>query len=1200
MRFKSLEMRGFKSFVDETKLEFGPGITAVVGPNGCGKSNIADAIRWVLGEQSARFMRGMKMEDLIFNGSGGRKPTGFAEVSITISNEDKAINTHPYSEYEDITVTRKVYRTGESEYFINRTPCRLKDIVDVFLDTGIYARSFSIIEQGQINKIISSKPEDRRFIIEEAAGVMKYKKRRNAAINKLEASQQNLLRIQDILGELERQRNSLKRQAKKAERYGSMRAEIKTRALMFYSMDYQEHEVLLRDASAELTSAKEKEAAFSAGLSTKRNEMEIVSADLSEVERELGGHREECYEVESSIKRNDQHRDLLSRQLVELAASNQMAKEEIGQIEEDIVKVDSHIEERNSEMNNLCEKIEKSEEGMNSIRSEADTTRADLNSHEGLLKSGITESMENMERINSMINTRSSLLARLEMSDSRIGKVTENSRELEEANAALEADLSRLEGLHGEIKEEVEAERVANEKSRVDLKMTGDTLSEVENGLRSVEDEITKTKSKLESLQELEKNLEGFGVGVKSIMKMKEDGDDSFDGVRGLLAEKVRVPEELERALEAILGERLKAVVVEDSSLSLKAIDTLKDKNLSRTSFVSNDLVPVVASGNGVGETGGSILGRVSDLITLSEDIPGSVAVTLQNTLIARDLESALEIWKKNQGAFTIATLDGDVIDVSGVITGGGNGKGSGAHIMARKRIIEELDAKIATLLEEKRGVLERRDSLRELKESASARLLESDENLRRLEFKVMDITKEAQKENAELSRNRGLLDGLNVERSSILEEKERLVAEEAVLAESVARLQKQREEMDEANKLLQENIDILRENLDRVMARAREEEVALTELRGELNNLKMDVTRLNNGKADLVMRLGRLKASISDFETRRDEMRDSIDAMMKENTELARKKDSLNHMIDKLRDAIEEKLNRKSATEEAIKELEKSLESARSDVSDLSLQVSELNMRVENIAEKADHEFNIPVDDLGTTDVSDIDKEETSQRLSFLRGQLARIGDVNMSALDEYEEVNERFEFLQTQHADLVKSIATLRKTIENINATTSKMFNETYEVVSRNFEGIFKRLFGGGRAEMRLVEIEGKSEPGLEILAQPPGKKIQNLNLLSAGEKAMTALSLLFAVFTVKPSPFCLLDEVDAPLDEANIFRFRDMLIDLGKETQFIIITHSQKTMSFADRLYGITQEEMGISKILAVNLVDNINKDFSLTAA
>jgi chromosome segregation protein len=1202
MYFKSIEMRGFKSFVDETRIVFEPGSTVIVGPNGCGKSNIADGIRWVLGEQSAKIMRGAKMEDFIFNGSATRKPTGFAEVSITISNAKGSISAQPYADYDEITVTRKLYRTGESEYYINKVPCRLKDIVDIFLDTGVSTRSFSIIEQGQVTKFINSKPEERRFIIEEAAGVMKYKHRRNAALNKMEASQQNLLRIQDILGEMERQRNSLHRQAKKAERYKEFRTEIKSCALVCYAGEYQGLSVEMERTSVMLTAEREREASLMAETDTKRNEAEVLSAEVTREEKGLSALREERQGFISAIERNDHHRETLSGQIADLTLARQRATQEKESLETETATLEGEIARRREDIASISGEMNRFQSVYDNARGEAMKTRTLLGDKQSALTDGTRRAMKIVEEISSRQNRLSSLKARLEMTVSRIQALATQEEEVRGAIVETQGRMSVINERMLSLSQAIEQGKNSHAEVSRRLAEAEAGLARAAAELRVVEDETTRLVSRMESLMELDRNLEGYGEGVRGLMKRKTEGAPSLSGVKGLLADSVRVTPELETAIGAILSDRLEAVIVEDARAAVEAVSLLRNENLGRASFM--------VSGTNARTAGArrqsshpDMVGYASDLVTLDANVPAGVAPILESVILARSLEGALAIWNESPGSCAVVTLDGDVVDMDGVITGGVKLKSSGAGIVARKRAIEELSSAVAQMETKKSSAASIKATAAQTVAELRSELASSEAELRRLEMESRDLSTETRREDGELKRLQSQLDSNMRDKANASAERERLADEERVLMEEASTLTRSREGVETANAVLQTEVESLRAGLDEMTQALSREEVKLAETRARLENLQLDEKRLTGSLNDMKGRIARLAESAVSYESRTREAEESIRNLERENIELIRKKDGLSERITQVAEAVNEKIYRRDELEKAARETSRGLEEVRADLSAASIKASEFTLRLENVAEKADGEFNIPLDDLRDTDIAGADMEDAQRRLSYLRGELSRIGDVNMSSLEEYEEVNTRYEFMKNQSADLVTSIATLRKTIESINSTTSEIFDATFKVVSKNFEEIFKRLFGGGRAEMKLVQEEGQAEPGLEIFVQPPGKKVQNLNLLSAGEKAMTAIAVLFAVFRAKPSPFCLLDEVDAPLDEANIFRFRDMIEEMKENTQFIIITHSQKTMSFADRMYGVTQEEEGVSKVLSVNLVNRHTdkpEEAALTAA
>ncbi|MBF0293352.1 MAG: chromosome segregation protein SMC [Nitrospinae bacterium] len=945
MYFKSIEMRGFKSFVDETKIVFEQGSTVIVGPNGCGKSNIADGIRWVLGEQSAKIMRGVKMEDFIFNGSSSRKPTGFAEVSLTVSNVKGAISSQPFADYDEITVTRKLYRTGESEYYINKIPCRLKDIIDIFLDTGISTRSFSIIEQGQVTKFINSKPEERRFIIEEAAGVMKYKYRRNAALNKMEASQQNLLRIQDILGELERQRNSLHRQAKKAERYKEFRTEIKSCALISSAGEYQALSEEMERTSAMLTIEKEREASFMAETDTKRNQAEALSAEVAREERDLSMLREERQVLISSIERNDHHRETLSRQMEDLAVNRQRAEQEKEVLERETSTVDVEITRRREEIAAISGEMNGLQSAYDNARSETMKTRTLLGDKQSALTDGTRKAMKVVEEISARQNRLSSLKARLEMTASRVETLL--AQEQEVRNSIAEAQ-GRLAGINEKIvslSQAIENGKQSHAEVVQKLRDAEADLARVDAELRTAENEITRLGSRLESLMELDKNLEGYGEGVRGLMKKKNAGNAALSGVKGLLADSVRVTPELETALGAILSDKLEAVIVESAQDAVSAVSLLRSDNLGRASFMVSGTANKTA-GVRMQTSHPDFAGYASDLIQLDDKVPASAGAILENVVLARSLEGALAIWNENPGTCAVVTLDGDLVDSAGVITGGVKLKSSGAGIVARKRAIEELRSAMSELHTKKTAIAEKKGVAGEAVVSLKAELAKSEAELRRLEMESRDLSTEARREDGELKRFASQLASYIGEKERASAERERLSGEERHLLEEASALSLSKAEVENANASLLAEVEGLRAGVDEMTQALSREEVKLAEARARLENTKMDEKRLTTSLADMKGRIARLAESVVNFETRARESEESVRNLERENIELIRKKDGLSEQIAQASDEVNEKISRRDELEKTARETSRGLEELRSAISAASLKATELTLR--------------------------------------------------------------------------------------------------------------------------------------------------------------------------------------------------------------------------------------------------------------
>ncbi|HJM82721.1 MAG TPA: chromosome segregation protein SMC [Nitrospinota bacterium] len=1186
MRFKSLELHGFKSFVEPTKVEFEDGITAIVGPNGCGKSNIADGLRWVLGEQSAKIMRGSKMEDFIFNGAGARKPMGFAEVTLTISGLEGSVSSKPYSEFEEIAVTRKLYRNGESDYLINQVPCRLKDIVDIFLDTGVNARALSIIEQDQVERIINSKPEERRVFIDEAAGIMKYKVRRNAALNKLEAGQQNLLRIQDIIAELERQRNSLNRQAKKAERYQSFRKEIREQGLIHYASEYQNYSNRVSELLDSLEELKNHEIGLTANLSTHRNELETLKIKITGQEKQILDLKERFGKADSSIERNDHHRQLLSRQVSDIANEKENSQSEINSLEQELDESESLIKERSEELEQLTEMIQKKQECIDKLRQALEKAQSQVDLFRSNLKIGLDSANNNAEQISNSQSKQSSINGRLDVLISRLDALKNQDEKLKTDVLTNTENKKELETILQNYESNYSATKQKENSISQALGLATEELSQADNKLSDITSEFTKHESRLESLRELERNFEGYGEGVRKLMKLKGEKYKGTEGISRILTEEVKAKSEFETALASTFGSKLEALITSNSTEAATVLGILKADSLGIASFTVADMIPNEKQTPPNPPAHPSLMGRASELFEVDKKRLEGVFRLLTITLIASDLAGAIEIWKAVPGSFNVVTIDGDTIDRSGFITGGSEKAGTG--IVSRRRIIEELEEKVTDLNIIKDTAKNTKNTKVGSKQSLEAELGNCQADVRKLELEIVGINNKISNIDLASSRDEENIRSLDTEQSHMIDTKDQLRLELDGLTEVVTAYKKERIRIEASNVSSQKSIDQAVIELDMLRGELQTEELGLAEQKGTEKNVELDIERIEELKANGLNRISKLRKVISEADSKILETNNSMESIAKETVEFGKDKDCLNGKIIEVNNVLEDELASVMGLEEICSRLQKELKELQPKMYEISIAKSEADLRLENIIERADVEFSIPLEDLSDMSMEQHDVNEVNNRLTFLRSELAKIVDVNLSALEEYEQINDRWNFLKSQRDDLVKSIATLHKTIENIKTTTNKMFMETFSEVSKNFGKVFVRLFGGGRAEMRLVSENDSLDPGVDIFVQPPGKKIQNINLLSSGEKALTAIAMLFAVFEAKPTPFCLLDEIDAPLSETNIVRFLDLVSEMQGKTQFLIITHSQKTMGFADRLYGVThQEEEGVSKVLAVSL-------------
>ncbi len=1182
MYFKSIEMTGFKSFVDSTKITFGAGVTAIVGPNGCGKSNISDGVRWVLGEQRPKLLRGAKMEDFIFSGSVARKQSGMAEVSITIADIKGKLSRPELAEYDEVTVTRRLYRSGESEYLINSTPCRLKDLIDLFLDTGISTRAFSIIEQDQVQKIVTSKPEDRRFIIEEAAGIMKYKNRRHQALNKLESSKGNLDRVSDIISELERQRNSLKRQANKAERFKTFKVEMEDLFLATSADELRSLNTLDSSVKKEIDRLEEVRASLETDISTRKNELISLQSSIDELSQNHSELKEEEYRLTSTIESNERQITLFTDQISESSIVAEKLENEIvelegrtGEMERGLEGKDEVIQNRELEVTEKRSKLEerKKEQVLESSKI-------------GEIETAISQKQVEIGRIRGLAADKGNELAsdrtRIEILGQRIKKTF---FEKEEAEIAI----AEIKGRKEKKEEGIRETQATFDRLQEDIDALGSKRSELLNAKNETENQIsdiktilTENSTRLESLLEVESSFEGYQDGVRSLLKLKEENHPISGKLRGTLVDSISTDKRYEGGLEAVLGHKLESLIVERPEDAIEAINLLHSSKLGRATFLS---IESGAAGESLQSVSGKgVIGMAVDLIKTDDRLRPLIKNLLSNVVFIESLEEAIPLGSQN--GYTFVTLKGDILDNSGVITGGTSGN-AGGGMLERKRIIEELSKAV----EENRKTVETEKAkleavLAELGVVESGKE-EKEKLVKREELVLVHARKDSETLDSEKERHETRLETFKAEMDSFEMEKDNLNGEISLLEKEITELNQQQASLTEELESLETDEKESRTKVAGFADGVSAMEVSLTSLNGELEMARLEKDQMVNSIAELKNRVTVMRNDIEagsnkkrELEEQIERLKDAIHDGLERKHELSGKLEETSERLEMDREAIEKKTT-------DVDDSENSLNMTKDSLTEAKQKYTETSMRISALLEKIEEQNHTP-EEVKNFDTSGMDMEECRNRMAELKEKMTQFGDVNMSAIDDYNQVMERLTFLTTQRDDLLESIDNIRKVIDKLDRTTKQLFIDAFEAISKNFSANFKRLFNGGEAEMILTDESNILESGIEIMARPPGKKRQSLTLLSAGERAMTALSVLFSVFMEMPSPFCLLDEVDAPLDEANIGRFKDIITDFSETTQFLVITHNQKTMAFADRLYGITMQQPGVSQVLSVDMV------------
>jgi chromosome segregation protein len=1175
MKIKRLEILGFKSFQDKVSLDFPQAITGVVGPNGCGKSNVVDAIRWVMGEQSAKNLRGKCMEDIIFGGTEFRKPLGMAEVSLFFSTEDGRVPAK-YLNFSEIQVTRRLYRDGESEYLLNKTPCRLLDVAELFMDTGIGARAYSIIEQGKIGQILHAKPEERRFLIEEAAGVTKFKARKLVALKKIDATRQNLLRIGDIVSEIKRQMNGLQRQAKKAERFREIRLELKEIELLFAAKGYTTVELERGGLETEICDIEGRVQALSNRLGAEELAVEGKKIALVETERLLAAAQEDIFRWKGELQVGENKLEFQRRELANLERHGIRFQEELQGLRDQLAASQRELEALSGQRAAFLEEFSREGESLEN--------REALLEEMAAVESGVMRELDEARRAMFAVLSEGAQAANQHVAaGKRLAAVAErlqaSARERVLLGERLVEATQRMQALQGELLETRRSKDLSDEEltlanaREVALKQAQETGEMI---LQQRRDLLSSASSRLTSLQELEAQFAGYGQGVRNLLLAEPFKDAPFT----MLADALEVAEEYEIPLEAVLGDRLQYLLSGSTEAALEAVAHLKANAGGRCSFI-------MASPwqNLPGEQlpdAPSLLDRVA----ITEKYRDLVGQFLSNAYLASDLSQAVTLATAYPRC-TFVTSEGDLVHAGGILNGG-SAEPAQQGIIHKKREIKGLGVEVDQLNTEVLELSRQRESRRQEIVEAEAERAELRQDLHRLEIKILNAEKDLQAATGECRR---------VEETSAVREmeEEQFSEEKALVADELAQAEAMKTHAEERKLLLEASVEALQGRLQGSryeMEEAREMvtslKVRVAALREKGESAQRASVRVQNLCADLVARIDSRTKELEGSGTERSRLTNAI-------TEgEAALRVIVGHQLasEQAQLLIRERYEGESA---GLQEEEARLKSGRAETAALRDQLNAKNLRLSEVAMKLryleetlqeKHRMEIAEALAGYQEL-EWDESERGARQAELQKAIDEMGEVNLMAIEEFRQMEDRFAFLNGQKEDLEESMNALQKAIQRINRTTRKRFLETFELVNAKFQQVFPRLFCGGHAELRLTDEEDLLSTGLEIIVQPPGKKLQNVSLLSGGEKALTAVALIFSIFLIKPSPFCLLDEVDAPLDDANIGRFNEMVREMSAGSQFIIITHNRATMAVADTLYGVTMEEPGVSKLVSVRL-------------
>ncbi|MGM0880922.1 MAG: chromosome segregation protein SMC [Bacillota bacterium] len=1186
MFLKRIELFGFKSFADKTEMEFVTGITAVVGPNGSGKSNISDGIRWVLGEQSAKSLRGGKMEDIIFAGSDARKAVNYSEVSLTLDNGDGALPL----EYNEVTVTRRVHRSGDSEYLINKQPCRLKDITELFMDTGIGKEAYSIIGQGRIEEILSTRSEDRRGIFEEASGIVKYKSRKREAQKKLDETEQNLLRIHDLVTELEDQVVPLRKQSEKAIHFKALKEQLKTKEISMYVHNIEQIHGSWTEANGKLERLQQEQLALSTVVSKHDAHLEKDRQQLRELELELDQLHESMLQISEDFEKCEGYGEVLKERKRNLEQNKRQLEESIavqdariGTLTQEEAEFRSRAAALELQLADLRALIAKEEANLLGVAGGA------IADAEETLKGELLEVLSSMAQHRNEIRyaaqQQETLQRRMERISEDETKWLEQQARLDERRSelaqALEATLARL--------EQARSRSIAESEQ---TKTISQSLEEVTMAIRKWEQKLDSHVSRRDTMKEMQDALDGFMQGVKEVLKASRRGNSGISGVHGAVAELMRVPERIEMAVETALGGALQHIVMEDEKSARSAIGFLKQRQLGRATFLPLDVIrgrQVPEHDKRTAETVDGFVGVAADLVSSDSRYEAIVNNLLGNVLLAETLEQANRIASKCQYRYRVVTLEGDIVNAGGSMTGGSLQK-KGASLLGRQRQIDALDQEIA---DARKMVEQLRDKLSDLRKEHSIRT----HNMEELRAQGEQSRIEEQQIRAELQQLHNEAKHLDEQRQLYSADRNTHLTEQKDIQAAAAAAELRLEQLiiDEAR--LQEAIRMAEE-------RRKASESAKEELQGQLTDIKIAAAKTDQERLSFEDQSARVRA---DIERAKQELVGLRSLSAQQEEELARHSaetvqqiEQLNHLRLKKQECAEQTDFKRSARAQRIVELDQGesetkeqrvqLRQVEEQMRQTEIAANRLDVELDNLLRKLSEEYELSYELAKEQYPVPEDVVGTQNEVRDIKRQITALGEVNLGAIEEYERVKERYEFLSAQKDDLIEAKTTLYQVIREMDDEMSKRFKATFEAIRGHFVVVFAKLFGGGRADLVLVEPDRVLDTGIDIVAQPPGKKLQNLQLLSGGERALTAIALLFAILQVKPVPFCVLDEVEAALDEANVSRFAQYLREFSGLTQFIVVTHRKGTMEEADVLYGVTMEEGGVSKMVSVRLEED----------
>ncbi|QTA83397.1 Chromosome partition protein [Desulfonema limicola] len=1188
MRLKKLEITGFKSFCEKSGINFPPGISAIVGPNGCGKSNIVDALRWAMGEQSVKQLRGKSMEDIIFAGTNGKPPLNMAEVSVTMAN-DNGTSPAELRDFTEIMLTRRLYRSGESAYFINKQPCRLKDIHNIFLGSGMGAKSYAVIQQGNIGAITDAGPEERRFFIEEAAGITRYKNRKKETLAKLDSTNQNLLRLMDIIKEVERQMNSLKRQAKKAEHYKNYKARIKTLDIKISLEQYEECSQKIQENNYILKELKDKDIEHVSGLKKLDATVEEIRVRQIQKDQKISTYKSDKFELQRKIDRIENELSHLKKEAKRLETESLTLQEgcdtlqaRTQEIQTEIIEIENRIKSLNIETGLLQAELSKEQEDSQSARDKLASLNRELKDAENQLMelAALESKYQNIKQ--NVSNNKDNLKRRLKQIDEEVLLAGKNLTILQkkEKESAEELELCRQ-----ELQDSAQNINI----TRKQLSENNQVLGQQVKTVQAIEYNKNKSRSQYSALKKMEDNFDWYKDGVKAVMKKEQENGR----IMGLIADIIEPVPSYESAVEAILGEALQYILVKDIKTGAENIEYLQTQNTGRSGFIPlssfNSIKPDIKS---------NIPNPLLDHIIIKPGFENIGNILLSHVSVVENMEDALEIHNQNK-TLTLVTKNGDIISRRGIMIGGSQDKLSG--IMLKKQELKKLEKFLLQIDQELEAAKQDQEKLEEQAGKLEYELQKNIEEKNQAAQDELEAQKTLYKITETIKHAAQNLDVLTMEQEQLASQADDMDEEMKKYNAAFLKVCDKIKTVQNKKALTENQISTFSKEIESFDRQVVNLKLKQRTLDAELENNTSTMKRLKDFQEDSLKRLKQLSADIKQKKEKKESAVNTI----------SEHEQSLVLMYEQIQE-IENILETQEADYAEIKLLLKQNDQSRSLIQNkredilqkirlIEIEQSKNKIKQDNISEQIEEKYHRPVSAFylefnSKTNNPEETQAQMKEELAELRQKLEKMGDVNMGAIAEYEQHKERFDFLETQRTDLVKAMEDLHKVINKINNISQERFLATFDLVNQKLAQVFPRLFNGGTASLVLTEPNNPLESGVEFMVHPPGKKLTRLTLLSGGEKALSAIAFVFSIFLIKPASFCILDEIDAPLDEANVYRFNELLKIIGEKSQIIMITHKKKSMEFADTLFGITMEQKGISKIVSVNLegIDNYQQN------